>query len=146
MAEKVCDGLKERGEEVGSGGRLEVDERPREAQTCLEAGWGALPRTGCSLCGLPTPRRETVGGEVGVAGFMEGGASSRRAAVGAHLDFLHRVVVVHAQVHVVRPRNDPLLADHKLGAAHWHFAHLKALDKQLPCTGRVQRSKGAKGQ
>ena len=52
-----------------------------------------------------------------------------------HLDFLHRVVVVHAQVHVVRARNDPLLAHHELGAPHGHLAHLKALDEQLGWAG-----------
>ena len=53
------------------------------------------------------------------------------AHTNAYLDFLHRVVVVHAQVHVVRARDHPLLADDELGAPHRHLAHLEALHHGL---------------
>lgn len=47
------------------------------------------------------------------------------------LHFLHRVVVVHAQLHVVRARDDPVLAHDEARAAHGVRAHLKTLDESL---------------
>eukprot|EP00962_Isochrysis_galbana_P039359 scaffold14086_cov131-Isochrysis_galbana.AAC.3 len=48
------------------------------------------------------------------------------------LDLLERVVVVHADLHVVRPCDDPLLARHKLCRPNWLVGrNLKRLDERL---------------
>ena len=47
------------------------------------------------------------------------------------LHFLHRVVIVHAQLHVVRARDDPVLAHDEARAAHGIRAHFETLDERL---------------
>jgi len=89
---------------------------------------------------MPAHTPAEAGWEAGVECDGEGKGRRRRATppidhARTHLDFLHRVVVINAQVHVVRARDDPLLAHHELGAPHGHLAHLKALDEQLGWAG-----------
>jgi hypothetical protein len=47
------------------------------------------------------------------------------------LDLVHRVVVVDAHGHVVRARDDPLLARDKLGGADGQVRQLERLDERL---------------
>ena len=47
------------------------------------------------------------------------------------LHLLHGVVVVHSQLHVICPCNDPLIASNELSTSHGHFTHLKALNERL---------------
>lgn len=54
---------------------------------------------------------------------------------------LHGVVVVHAQLHIVRARDDPVLAHDEARAAHRVRAHLETLDEGL-CDGKWQETRG----
>ncbi len=47
------------------------------------------------------------------------------------LDLLHRVVIVHAQFHVISAGDNPVLAHDKPSTAHRVGAHLKGLDQGL---------------
>lgn len=47
------------------------------------------------------------------------------------LHFLHRVVIVHAKLHVVRAGDDPVLAHDEARAAHGIRAHFETLDECL---------------
>ena len=44
------------------------------------------------------------------------------------LNFLHGVVVEHSQAHIIRRRDEPLLARDKLGTSDGQFTEFKGLD------------------
>mmetsp|Transcript_23077 Transcript_23077/g.35642 ORF Transcript_23077/g.35642 Transcript_23077/m.35642 type:complete len:215 (+) Transcript_23077:2412-3056(+) len=44
------------------------------------------------------------------------------------LNFLHGVVVVHSDPHIVTRADDPLLAGDEFGTSYWQFGHLEGLD------------------
>ena len=48
-----------------------------------------------------------------------------------YFDFVHGVVVIHSNKHVVRSRQDPLLACDELGSADRQLCHLEGLDERL---------------
>lgn len=50
------------------------------------------------------------------------------------LHLLHSIVIIHAQLHIIRGGNYPLLSCNEFGASHRHLAQLKAFHKGLQDT------------
>lgn len=64
------------------------------------------------------------------------------------LNFLHGVVIVHTDPHIITRADDPLLARDEFGASDWQLGHLKRLDvgsRFIVPYGYVARVKCRKG-
>jgi len=64
------------------------------------------------------------------------------------LNFLHGIVIVNPQSHIIARGDEPLLAGDKLGTSHGEFGHLKRLDVRsglvIP-NGDIARVEGGEG-
>ena len=47
------------------------------------------------------------------------------------LHFVHGVVIVHSQMHVVGASDNPLFPNDELGTSYRYFTHLETFDKSL---------------